>query len=61
MKVIEQLCIKSFEITAQNGDYFKVHQGKIYTTTIPKDKKDIVTVFSNYWVGVPKTHFVLQE
>jgi len=30
MNVIEQLRTKSFEIKAQNGDYWKAEQGKIY-------------------------------
>jgi hypothetical protein len=61
MNVIPQLCIKSYEITAQNGDYFKAEQGKTYTTTIPDEDKDTVTVFTKYWVPVPKEHFVPKE
>ena len=61
MKVVTQLCIKSYEITAKNGDYFKAQQGKEYTTTVPTEDNDEVTVFSNYWVPVPKEHFVLSE
>ena len=59
--IVKQLCIKSYEITAKNGDYFKAQQGKEYTTTVPKEDKDTVTVFSNFWVPVPKEHFVLVE
>lgn len=61
MEVVEQLCIKSYEITAQNGDNWRAEQGKTYTTTVPTDEKDTVTVFSRYWVPVPKDHFVLCE
>ena len=61
MEIIEQLCIKSYELTAQNGDNFKAIQGKKYTTSVPNDGKDTVTVFSNYWVPVPKDHFVPVE
>jgi len=32
--IVEQLCIKSFEITAQNGDYWKAEQGEKYTPTM---------------------------
>lgn len=59
--IVKQLCVKSFEITATNGDHWKAKQGKEYTTTVPVDDKDTVTVFSNYWVPVPKEHFVLVE
>ena len=59
--IVKQLCIKSFEITAQNGDHFKAKQGKEYTTTPPTQEIEKVTVFSNYWVPVPKDHFVLVE
>ena len=55
--VTKQLCIKSFEITAENGDYFKVEQGRTYTTTAPDDDDEVV-VFSRYWVHVPKQNFV---
>lgn len=59
--VVKQLCIKSYEIEAQNGEYFKAQQGTEYTTTVPTDEKDTVTVFSNCWVPVPKEHFVVSE
>lgn len=59
--IVEQLCIKSYELRAQNGDCFIAEQGRKYTTTIPADDKDTVIVFSNYWVPVPKEHFVLME
>jgi len=57
---VEQLCIKSFEVKAQNGDYWKAEQGKKYTTTVPDDG-DAVIVFSNFWVKAPKNNFVLCE
>ena len=59
--VVTQLCIKSYEITAENGAYFKAHQGKQYTTTVPKEDKKTIVIFSNYWVPAPKEHFVLIE
>lgn len=59
--IVKQLCIKSYEITSQGGDYFKAQQGKEYATTLPSDDKETVMVFSNYWVPVPKEHFVLAE
>jgi len=61
MKIVEQLCIKSWEITAQNGDYWKAEQGKTYTTSVPRDDKETVCVFHRYWVHAPKDHFVVCE
>jgi hypothetical protein len=58
--ITEQLCIKSYEIEAVNGDYFKAEQGKFYTTTVPTDDKNVI-VFSRFWVPVPKEHFVRAE
>ena len=59
--IVEQLCIKSYEITAQNGDHWKAEQGRYYTTTVPKGEGGTVTVLSRFWVQVPKEHFVLAE
>ena len=59
--IVKQLCIKSYKLSAQNGDCFEVKQGKEYTTSPPRDEKEVVTVFSTYWVPVPKEHFVLVE
>lgn len=61
VNVVKQLCIKSFEIIAQNGDHWRAEQGKRYTTTVPSDEEETVTVFSDFWVRVPKEHFVLLE
>ena len=61
MNVMKQLCIKSFEVKAVNGDYWKAEQGKKYTTSVPSDDSDTVTVFSNFWVTVPKHHLVPLE
>ena len=60
MKVMEQLCIKSFTIYDKCGNTCTINQGKKYTTTIPDDKPD-VTVFTNFWLKVPKDHFTLSE
>ena len=59
--IVEQLCVKSYEITAQNGDYWKAEQGRKYTTTVPSEDNQTITVFSSFWVAVPKDHFVLAE
>lgn len=59
--VVEQLCIKSYEVKDKQGNYWKAEQGKEYTTTVPDFEKENVTVFSNYWVPVPKEFFVPVE
>lgn len=59
--IVEQLCVRSFEITAENGDHWKAEQGETYTTTIPDDEKDTVVVFSRFWVPIPKGHFIIRE
>jgi len=59
--VVKQLCIKSFPVTDREGKSWTAWQGEVYTTTKPRDDKDTVTVFSSYWVNVPKDHFVLVE
>lgn len=57
--IVSQLCIKSYEVTAKNGDHWKAQQGRVYTTSIPENGD--VMVFSNYWVRIPADHFVLME
>lgn len=59
--VVEQLCIKSYTVTDQEGTSWTAEQGRTYTTTVPHEGKDTVTVFSRYWVPVPKDHFVIRE
>ena len=58
--IVRQLCIKSHESRAKNGDYFKAQQGMEYTTTVSDKGKDVI-VFSNFWVSVPKENFVPVE
>jgi len=59
--IVKQLCVRSFEFTVRNGDHWKAEQGKEYTTTLPEEDKETVTVFSDYWVPVRKEHFVPVE
>ena len=61
MKVIEQLCIKSFEVSDEALNSWKAIQGTIYTTSVPEEHINTVQVFSNYWVRVQKEHFVRVE
>lgn len=58
--VIEQLCIKSFHVE-EDGESWTAKQGDSYTTTIPRPDETHVRVLSNYWVWVPKEHFVPLE
>lgn len=51
--VIERIARKEWEITAENGDHFKVEAGKQYTTTIRPYEDGTVTLFSRFWVRVP--------
>ena len=55
MRTYKRICVKDFEVTAENGDHFKVKRGKEYTTSI--DKEGSVLVISNFWVHVPVEHF----
>ena len=59
--IVEQLCIKSFEVEDCEGTRWKAEQGRTYTTTVPSDDTESVTVFHQYWVRVPKEHFVVLE
>ena len=58
---VRQLCIKGIEFKDIEGTEFKVKQGKDYTTTVPEEDKENITLFSRYWVSVPKSHFVELE
>jgi len=56
MKTHVRVCVKPFEITAENGDHFELKVGKEYTTS--RDWEDgTCTVFSKYWVRVPTDRF----
>ena len=60
MKVLEQLCVKSLEVS-DGVETFVIQQGKTYTTSEPSEG-GLVTVFSLRWVrGVPQEHFVPVE
>jgi len=56
MKTYKRTCIKEFEITAKNGDYFKAVRGKKYLTS-NECKDGTVTVFKNFWIKVPINNF----
>ena len=59
MKTYKRICVKTWNIEAQNGDYFKVERGKEYTTSEEKDGH--VVVFSNFWVPVPVECFAGEQ
>ena len=58
---VQQMCVKKFEITAENGDHWECNQGDKFTTTKPKRGKPNITVFSNFWIPAPKKNFILVE
>lgn len=51
--VVERIARKQWEITAENGDHFKIVVGKQYTTTVRPYEDGTVTLFSNFWLRVP--------
>lgn len=55
-KVFTRICIKDWEITAQNGDYFKAIKGAKYTTSDDMEGGNCM-VFSNFWISVPIKNF----
>lgn len=57
----EYLCIKSYALTAQNGDHFEIKQGKVYTGTLPSIDPDHITIWNGYIVPVHKDHLVEKE
>lgn len=56
MKTFNRICIKDWEITAQNGDHFEVKRANEYLTSDVLDDGTVM-VFSNFWVPVPVEHF----
>lgn len=56
MKVYEAKCVKSWSITAQNGDHFELEQGKNYTIGAPAVDQTVM-VFSRFWLRVPMNCF----
>jgi hypothetical protein len=56
MTTFERICIKDWEVTAENGDHFKVERGKEYLTG-PENEGGEVVVFSSFWIPVPVTVF----
>lgn len=59
VKTYKRVCVKTWNIEAQNGDYFEVERGKEYTTSEEKDGH--VVVFSNFWVPVPVECFAGEQ
>jgi len=51
MKTFSRICIKDYEVTAENGDHFEIKRGKEYLTSEEKD--GTVCVFTKFWVYVP--------
>jgi hypothetical protein len=59
MKTFNRICIKDWEVTAENGDHFEVKRGEEVLTSAEKNGK--VIVFKNFWVPVAATHFAAEE
>lgn len=55
MDVFDRICITDWEVTAENGDHYKVERGRHYKTS--KEIDGEVVVFSGFWVRVPVEHF----
>ena len=59
MQTFKRICIKDWEITAQNGDHFSVARGEEYITSPVREGS--VVVFGRYWVPVPVEHFAGEQ
>ena len=55
MKTYKRICIKNHSIIGNNGT-FEIRRGKEYITS-PKNKKNMVTVYTNFWADVPISCF----
>ena len=55
MQTFNRICIEDLTIRDNTGQCFEIKRGKEYLTSAEEDGK--VTVFTNFWVKVPITHF----
>ena len=55
MRTFKRICIKDYELEAQNGDRLELERGHEYITSDEENGK--VVVFTNFWVGVPADLF----
>lgn len=51
MQTFNRICIKDFELEAENGNRLILKRGKENITSSEIDGE--VTVFSNFWVKIP--------
>ena len=58
MKTSRRVCLKSWGVTADNGDHFEVVRGRTYETYM--DSAGELTVLSNFWVKVPTDCFLVE-
>jgi hypothetical protein len=56
MTTFKRIAINDWEVTAENGNHFKVVRGQEYITG-PKNEDGHVIVFSSFWVPVPVSVF----
>lgn len=59
MKTFNRICIKDFEVGDEDNS-FTIKRGKEYLTS-EEDEKGEVTVFTQFWVGVPVSIFAGEE
>ena len=55
MITFNRICVQDWEVTAENGDHFKVERGKEYITSAVEEGR--VIVFGSFWVPVPVSVF----
>jgi len=55
MTTFKRICIKDFEITAKNGDYFEIKRGSEYLTSDIENGE--VIVLDKFWVPVSVEYF----
>jgi len=56
MTTYKRICIHDAIIEAKNGDRQEIKRGEEYITS-PTDDRDMVTVYSTFWVEVHKSYF----
>ncbi len=56
MQVCRRICVKKWEVTAQNGDHFELKRGEDYLTSC-RTVSGVVIVLNKYWVDVPSHYF----
>jgi hypothetical protein len=53
----ERVVVKDYEVTAENGDHFKLKFGDTVLTSEPLEKNEVLVFGRKFWVRVPMIHF----